>query len=136
MTEGAKQWVAVTVLVFRGDRVLAMQRASTATAGSGLWEGISGRVEAGEDPLEAARREVTEESTLVVRVHPRPIDTYAARRRSEPMTVIVFRADYEAGEVVLSAEHDAHRWVLIEEMSPLGVPPRLIEAARRAREIA
>ena len=135
MTEEAKQWVAVTVLVFRGDRVLAMQRASTEAAGAGLWEGISGRVEADEDPLDAAEREVLEESGLRVRVRPRPVDTYAARRRGEPMTVIVFRAEHEDGEVVLSAEHDAYRWCALEELSALGVPPRLIEAAHRAQKM-
>lgn len=128
----AKQWVAVTVLVFRGDRVLCMCRAAIDDAAPGLWEGVSGRVEAAEEPLHAARREVIEETGLGVRVHPRPIDTYAASRRGEPMTVIVFRADYEEGEVVLSSEHDAYRWCALPELSALGVPPRLIEAARRA----
>ena len=134
MTEDAKQWVAVTVLVFRDDQVLAMQRASTEAAGAGLWEGISGRVEADEDPLAAAEREVLEESGLRVRVRFRPVDTYAARRHGEPMTVIVFRAEHEAGEVVLSAEHDAYRWCGLEELTELGVPARLIEAAHRAYE--
>ncbi len=134
MTEDAKQWVAVTVLVFRDDQVLAMQRASTEAAGAGLWEGISGRVEADEDPLAAAELEVLEESGLRVRIRPRPVDTYAARRRGEPMTVIVFRAEHEDGEVVLSAEHDACRWCALEELTELGVPARLIEAAHRAYE--
>jgi|GEM_PF-1933149 len=135
VTEEAKQWVAVTVLVFRGDRVLAMQRASAEAAGAGIWEGISGRVEADEDPLAAAKREVVEESGLRVRVRPRPVDTYAARRRGEPMTVIVFRAEHEGGEVVLSLEHDAYRWCSLEELTELGVPARLIEAAHRARKV-
>lgn len=135
MTSEAKQWVAVTVLVFRGDRVLTMQRTSVSMAGAGLWEGISGRVKAGEDPLAAAEREVLEESGLRVRVRPRPVDTYAARRRGEPMTVIVFRAEHEDGEVVLSLEHDAYRWCTLAELAELGVPARLIEAAHRARTI-
>ena len=135
MTNDAKQWVAVTVLVFRGGRVLAMQRASTGAAGAGLWEGISGRVEPNEDPLASAEREVLEESGLRVSIRPRPVDTYAARRGADPMTVIVFRAEHEGGEVVLSGEHDAYRWCALEELTELGVPPRLIEAAHRARKI-
>ncbi len=47
MGEESKQWVAVTILVFRGDRVLSMQRAATKDAGPGLWEAVSGRVLAG-----------------------------------------------------------------------------------------
>ena len=83
----SKQWVAVTVLVFRGGRMLSMRRSSTQQAGAGLWEGVSGRVQVGEDPIAAARREVQEETGLEVVVQPRPVTAYAALRRGEPMTV-------------------------------------------------
>ncbi|HSN84876.1 MAG TPA: NUDIX domain-containing protein [Polyangiales bacterium] len=132
MGDETKQWVAVTVLVFRGGRMLSMCRASTKDAAPGLWEGVSGRVKAGEDPLAAARREVTEETGLRVRVQPRPVTAYAATRKGEPMTVIVFRADHQDGEVVLSDEHDAYRWCELRELSELGVPEMLVDAARQA----
>lgn len=132
MSEESKQWVAVTVLVFRGGRVLSMQRAASRTAGPGLWEGVSGRVRPGEHPLDAARREVHEETGLRVRVDERPVATYAAQRKGEPMTVIVFRAEHAAGEVEISDEHDAFRWCALDDLSELGVPGLLIEAARRA----
>jgi 8-oxo-dGTP pyrophosphatase MutT (NUDIX family) len=86
----------------------------------------------GEDPLEAAKREVLEETGLSVDIRPTPVTAYAARRKAEPMTVIVFAAELEEGEVVLSAEHDEHRWCAFSELSELGVPVRLIEAARAA----
>jgi 8-oxo-dGTP diphosphatase len=132
MGDEAQQWVAVTVLVFRDGRMLSMRRAATEEAGRGLWEGVSGRVRAGEDPIEAARREVVEETGMRVRVHSRPITAYAALRRGEPMTVIVFAADHEDGEVVLSEEHDAFRWCQQTELSELGVPVQLADAARAA----
>jgi len=132
MGEEARQWVAVTVLVFRGDRMLSMCRSATQEAGPGLWEGVSGRVQAGEDPVAAARREVTEETGLRVTVQPRPVTAYAALRRGEPMTVIVFRADHAGGEVVVSEEHDAYRWCQLAELTELGVPEQLVAAARDA----
>jgi len=132
MGDEARQWVAVTVLVFRGDRMLSMRRAATQNAGPGLWEGVSGRVQAGEDPIAAARREVTEETALRVNVQPRPVAAYAALRRGEPMTVIVFVAEHEEGEVVLSEEHDACRWCELRELTELGVPEQLVDAARDA----
>jgi 8-oxo-dGTP pyrophosphatase MutT (NUDIX family) len=131
MGEEARQWVAVTVLVFRGDRMLSMKRASTQGAGLGLWEGVSGRVRVGEDPAAAAYREVIEETGLRVKIHARPVTAYAALRGSEPMTVIVFGAQHEAGEVALSEEHDAYRWSELAELSALGVPARLVDAARK-----
>lgn len=132
MSDEAKQWVAVTVLVFRAGRMLSMCRAAAQEAAPGLWEGVSGRVEIGEEPLHAARREVVEETGLSVWIHPRPIAAYAATRRGEPMTVIVFRADHQRGEVVLSEEHDAYRWCDLHELSELGVPTKLLDAAREA----
>lgn len=128
----AKQWVAVTVLVFRSGQLLSMRRAAAQKAGPGLWEGVSGRVRPGENPLEAAEREVIEETGLRVQIHPRPITTYAALRAGEAMTVIVFAAAHEAGEVSLSDEHDDYRWCDETELSELGVPVQLADAARLA----
>ena len=119
-------------MVFRGDRILSMQRAASQSAGPGLWEGVSGRVRPGEHPLDAARREVHEETGRRVRVDPRPIASYAAQRKGEPMTVIVFRAEHHAGEVEISEEHAAFHWCTLDDLSELGVPRLLIEAARRA----
>lgn len=132
MGDESKQTVAVTVLIFRQGRMLSMRRSSSQEAGPGLWEGVSGRVRAGEDPIAAARREVIEETALDVEIRPRPLTAYAALRRGEPMTVIVFLADHRNGEVVLSDEHDDYRWCTEAEVSELGVPVRLADAARSA----
>jgi len=132
MGEEARQWVAVTVLVFRDGRMLSMRRAASQDAGPGLWEGVSGRVQPGEDPIAAARREVLEETGLRVEIRSRPLTAYAALRRGEPMTVIVFAAEHQGGEVVISEEHDAFRWCELEELSRLGVPKQLVQAARDA----
>jgi len=124
--------VAVTVLVFGQGRMLSMRRAASQEAGPGLWEGVSGRVQSGEDPIAAARREVLEETGLRVVIRSRPVTAYAALRCGEPMTVIVFAAEHEGGEVRLSEEHDAYRWCELGELSQLGVPTQLVEAARVA----
>jgi 8-oxo-dGTP diphosphatase len=126
----SKQWVAVTVLIFREGRMLSMRRSSTQSAGPGLWEGVSGRVRAREDPIATARREVLEETGLDVEVRVRPLTAYAALRLGEPMTVIVFAADHRHGEVVLSDEHDDFRWCEASDLSELGVPVQLADAAR------
>ena len=77
--------LAVAAVIVRDDRVLAMRRSSAKDAGAGLWETVSGRVEADEAPLDAIAREVREETGLVVAIDPRPIDAYTARRGDAPM---------------------------------------------------
>lgn len=124
--------VAVVAVVVRGERVLAMRRAASSEAGAGIWETCSGRLEPDEDPLAAVAREIAEETALEVRVDPRPIDAYVMRRRERPMALVVYRADWIAGEVRRSAEHDEHAWWTLAEIEASPMPPRLVMAVRRA----
>jgi 8-oxo-dGTP pyrophosphatase MutT (NUDIX family) len=124
--------VAVVAVICREGRVLAMRRAADKDAGAGLWEALSGRVEGGEQPIDAVAREIAEECGLEVRIDPRPVDAYAARRGEEPMVVIVYRADWVAGEVRRSEEHDAHAWWTPEVFERETTLARLAEAVGRA----
>jgi 8-oxo-dGTP pyrophosphatase MutT (NUDIX family) len=127
-----EQIVAVCAVIVREDRVLGMRRARHKDAGAGLWETLSGRVSPGEEPLTAVAREIDEECGLSVRIDPRPVDAYAARRGQSPMVVIVYRADYLGGEVRLSEEHDAFAWLTAQELSRCTPFTRLVEAVERA----
>lgn len=132
MSEDGLQWVAVVVVIVKGGRLLALRRAMTKDAAPGLWEAVSGRVRAGEEPRDAAAREALEESGLAVEIEPRPVDAYALPRAGVPMTVVVYAARWAAGEVRCSEEHDEARWVDLEGFRALGAPARLVEAAGRA----
>ena len=107
-------------------------RRSALKVGAGLWEATSGRVEPGEEPIAAVRREISEETGLEVSVHDRPVDSYTASRGDHPMVVIVFRADWIAGEVERSDEHDEHRWVTPAAFAELTTLDRLARAVRLA----
>lgn len=127
-------WAVVVAVVFRGERVLAMRRAPTKDAGAGLWETLSGRLEPDEQPLEGVAREIEEECGLSVEIDPRPVDAYVARRNETPMLVVVYRAEWIAGEVRRSSEHDDHAWLTPAELrarTPFG---RLADAVDRAAE--
>ncbi len=119
---------AVAVAIFEEDRVLVLRRAAGRDAGPGIWETVSGRLAEGEQPLDAARREVAEETGLAVTLRERPVDAYVARRGSAPMIVVAYRADRVSGEVRRSSEHDAHEWLTVAELEDRGVPARLIDA--------
>lgn len=120
--------VAACVIVRRRDRVLAMRRSKDKDAGPGLWETISGRVEVGEEPLAAAKREVTEETGLSVRIEPRPVTAYAATRLGAPMVVIVYEAVYLSGDVRPSAEHDDFAWLTADEFAVRSTLAKLVAA--------
>lgn len=129
--------VAVAALIVRRDdtgasRVLALRRAPDNLAGPGLWETLSGRVEQGEEPRAAVLREIGEECGLAVALEPRPYDSYAATRRGLPMIVILYRAAYLGGEVVISAEHDAFAWLTADEFRACSTLTKLTDVVARA----
>lgn len=133
LPDGTQLFVAaVAAVIVRDGQVLAMRRARSKDAGPGLWETLSGRLSAGEDPLAAVRREIAEECGLEVAVEPRPLTAYEAERKGLPMVVIVYRAYYLSGEVALSDEHDAYAWLSPVEFAARSTLEKLVEAVTAA----
>ena len=124
--------VAVAAIIVRDGQVLAMRRSAHKDAGAGLWETLSGRVDAGEEPLETVKREILEECALNVEVDPRPLTAYSAQRAGKPMIVIVYRAAYLSGEVVRSDEHDDHAWLTPEAFAERSSLNKLVKAVCQA----
>ena len=102
---------AVCALIRKDGKVLAMRRALTKDAAPGIWEAVSGRLEPGEEPLEAVHREVREETGLIVRIEPRPWSAHHSFRAGLPMIIVYYVADWISGEVAMSEEHDAWDWL-------------------------
>ena len=86
---------------------------------SGYWEFPKGNIEPGESPLDAARREVKEETGLDVHF----IDgferriTYYYRREGQLVRkeVVFFLAEAIEGDVVISWEHQGYKWASYDE---------------------
>lgn len=119
---------AVAAIIFKEGKVLAMRRALTKDAGPGLWETLSGRIEANEAPLDAIKRELAEECGLTVRFDPRPVIAYEATRKGKPMILIIYRAEYLSGKTVRSEEHDAHGWLTPDEFAERSKLDKLVDA--------
>ena len=121
---------AVCALVRKDGRILSMRRSLARDAAPGIWEALSGRIEPGETPLEAVRREIVEESALETRVHPRPLAAHTSDRAGVPMLIVYYLADWTRGEVVLSEEHDAFEWLTADEFAERTPIRPLAEAVR------
>jgi lipoyl(octanoyl) transferase len=100
------------VAVWRGNEILVVRRSPE---DGGFWHLISGGVEAGETPAEAAARELFEEIQLETSV--RPLDYFFKYRR---IHVEAFHAEAPARwEPVLNPEHDDYRWCSREQAREL-----------------
>jgi 8-oxo-dGTP diphosphatase len=123
---------AVSVFVFRGDRLLALKRSAKSDAAAGAWDAVSGRLHQGEHPRDAALRETREETGLEAAIDEVPVVSYCAKRGETPMLVVAYRAESAPGEVTISAEHDEFAWMTIDEFSRACKFALLVDAARKA----
>ncbi len=105
---------SVCVFPYRNGKFLMLHRIPKK---GGFWQGVTGRIEKGETALQAASREVQEETGLTpLKVFPVEavnayFDAAAERMNLEP----TFGAPMPPGDVLLSREHDAFRWTSFDE---------------------
>ena len=121
----------VLVYLFRAGADGVLEYALLKRADEGWWQGVSGGGEAGESPLQAARREVAEETGIPTTAE------FIALDSVEPIPAPVFRDSPAWGEhmyvipqygfgcrapdstIVLSREHDEFRWLPYDEAHEL-----------------
>ena len=108
----AKFIVAVAYVIEKDGSVLVLRRGPLKDHAPGEWETGSGRVEQGETPEDAVRREVSEETGLQVEIVA-PVDTFHFYRGAarEETIGITFWCRYAGGELVTSEEHDRAEWI-------------------------
>ncbi len=109
-TEGPFDLAAHAVITDRRGRLLLLRRTATSETNAGRWEFPGGRIEHGEGVAAALVREVKEETGLDVRPG-RVLGAGDQERRGGHRVHLILGADASDGEVALSEEHDAYRWV-------------------------
>ena len=122
MPSSARFIVAVAFLIERDGRLLMIRRSADREHAPGEWECGSGRVEAGEEPVDAVRREAREETGLDVEIVG-PVDAFHYYRgpAREEAVCIAFHCRARGGEVRLSNEHDAAEWVPLDRVAAVPV---------------
>jgi type II secretory ATPase GspE/PulE/Tfp pilus assembly ATPase PilB-like protein/8-oxo-dGTP pyrophosphatase MutT (NUDIX family) len=110
----------IDVLVIRAQgahwRVLTLQR-GMATRCPGSWETVHGHIEPGEEPEDAAVREVCEETGLAVKkLYNVRVSPFYLHKQHVVQLAVVFAAFVaETGDVVTGSEHQAVEWLSVSD---------------------
>lgn len=140
----------VTVLVYPVRRTAAdweyLLLHRVASRG-GFWQGVTGSIEEGEDLVEAARRELTEETRLVpslieridysysFSIEDRWRHLYPAGEEKITEYVFIARVDGRQEPEIDPVEHDGWKWCRFSEAIELLTWPDNMEALRRCESV-
>ncbi len=106
----------VLIFIFRNESVLLIKGSSTKKLWPGMYNGLGGHLERGEDPLGAARRELKEESGLQCNSLSL-CGTVIVDTGSDPgVAIYVFRGGYEGGEINPSLEGNLE-WIDLAQLT-------------------
>lgn len=135
---GITQRIAVKAIIVNDkNEVLILREADTYEEGTnhGRYHLPGGRINVGEPFLEGLRREVTEETGLVIDIN-QPV--YAGewfpviKGTPNQIVAIYFRCMPLTHEISLSLEHDDYKWVDLSEISNYDIMAPEPEAIRTA----
>jgi 8-oxo-dGTP diphosphatase len=121
--------IVSSAFIFRDSNVLVARRKSDSKIYPGKWELPGGKVEPGEDPSDAANREVMEELGIVVDVQ-RPFHVFSqVPERDLHYIEIAFMCSLSGPEPPMKlTEHDEARWITEKELDSLDMTKEMRES--------
>lgn len=134
MTKDQVQQIVVSGLLISQNKALVIQRSRDEIFLPGRYELPGGKVNFGEDPQSALRREFEEEVNVKIRVI-QPVRTFSylsegGRRHTVEIVYRVEPEPFSRMDIRLSADHIAYRWVGLNDVEELDASEEVKENIR------
>lgn len=114
------QKIGVTAFILDSDKVLIVRRSQEETFLPGYYELPGGKVEFGESPEQALKREIKEETNLEIEVI-KPYDCFSYLSSDNERHTIdiqfITKLTDNPENIKLSKEHDAFEWISKDDIS-------------------
>lgn len=118
----------------RAWKVLVLRRASGRSPGS--WELVHGHIDEGELPVQAAQRELREESGFASdRLYSITANSFYLLKNDAVMVSLVFAAIVDSARVRIGPEHDKCEWLSFAAAKKRLTWPRDAESVRHALQL-
>lgn len=126
--------LAVGAVVFQKQSVLLIRRGKAPN--QGLWSLPGGRVNLGENLEDAVKREVAEETGILVNpiklvYHVDLIERDQNKQIRYHYVVLDYLADYLSGEIRAASDADAAAWVQLDQLETLNCVAGIVDLLKR-----
>lgn len=134
MSELPRELRVVRAAIMDDDRVLLMQRAKDDSYRPGAWELPGGKIDSGERPIDALKREISEETGLRIKKYPLFIlgernEILDGKNAGRVYVGLFYAAKRLGGGLTVSDEHNDARWVYLDRAMSYGsLAPEMVRA--------
>lgn len=126
--------LASAIIWNKKQKILLLQRGETKTF-QGYWQVPEGKLEEGESPIQALKREMQEELEIEID-EPELVLVTQSELEAKGMKYLairlIFKVSSKTTEITLSHEHSAYKWLNPEEIKTLNLLPGTLEAIESA----
>ena len=134
--DGVTEIGCASSVLMIGDRFVMLHRPSTSRSYPGRWSLVSGKMEAGESPVDTARREILEEVGIVVGDASGAIDALVVREGDIIWKVHPFIFEVPEGiEPRINSENTEYRLCGIDDLDEMELVPLTKDAVIRLIEM-
>ena len=129
--EGVEYREVASSVILMDGKVLMLKRPDVCRSFPGMWSLVSGKLEEGETPVEAARREVMEETGIAVGEPDDSMGALYAREGSKLWKIYPFLFKVSDVEPSINHENVAFEWVLPEDVPSKDTVPEITTVVNR-----